>query len=231
MFLAQVEPMTDADRVAIQRRLGRAPRARLVLLVLLILVGIALSLGAFVIIRNPEAGALVVLAMVMLLAGVCAGVVGILKLWSDLTLSGLIRADQAQLRQSLALGQVLLVQLIARRAWSLPTGDDDVQTVLVQVSEESLAIIPETDELRECLDRSVFPKGLRARMIQGESHTPLSVEVTNPDELAISDSLWRNSQHAWVAFSQAKLIFQEIKIKSLPAKLRSSLLDDDNPRT
>ena len=230
MFLAHVEPMTDADRVAIQCRLESAPRPRLALLVLLILVGIALSLGAFVIIRNPEAGALVLLAMVMLLAGVCAGVVGILKLWSDLTLSGLIRADQARLRQSLAHGQVVVVQLVPRRAWSLPTGDDDTQTVLVLVGEKSLVVVPETDGIREYLDRNVFPAGLRTRMIQGESHTPLSVEVTNPEELAISTALWQSTHDAWCEFSEAAPVFEEIKIESLPAALRASLASIDDAR-
>ena len=122
--------MTAADREALTHRLdaeGGPSSVRLFLWPTLAILAIVLIVVSLRIAKDPNAGSLVLVAMLMLILGVAIIAVAIFKMPFDIGHARDTRASREALQTALAANNIEVITLNITAAWFVPWADADVE--------------------------------------------------------------------------------------------------------
>lgn len=142
------EQMTESDREALARALRDHRAGGIVAPVLLLLVGIAGSVFCFRIARDPNGGPMVAVAVVLLVAGVAAAVIGFLMLAYQVMLRRAVKPACRALELAAQRGTVEVLDITIDRAWSVDYDEDAVPLILGRTGPDEYILVehPAIDE-------------------------------------------------------------------------------------
>jgi len=216
------QPMTSADRNALTRRLadGTGPSAlRLLMWPTLAVFSIILIVVSFRIVKDPNAGPLVFVAMLMLILGAVVFIVALFKSTSDIAQARETLATRKELEIALAAPHVEVITLKVTAAWFVPWSDDDVEPPVLLCDEagEFLVLcdasdIIDTEEEQDEEFISRIPAQITLRITQSPCPLVLHAAATGNDIIVLhTKAKWPDDYKAY----QLPIDTEEITILTL----------------
>ncbi|MDX2148010.1 MAG: hypothetical protein SFZ23_10855 [Planctomycetota bacterium] len=170
MILRERVPLSPELRAALERTISTVPSVLPSMSLILILAGVGASVGAFLIVRQPDAGWLVALAVLLLVAGVAALVAGGVLMSGTLVIRRELARQRADVNAAFASGHVEALRIEASKVWRLPDVEIDAVLLLLHVGPDSFIVVndfPEIDPGIRYLE--AVPARFTAWFLPGES--------------------------------------------------------------
>lgn len=192
MFTRVERELTASEREELRRRIGSLRWEFPWLALVLLLTGAAIVVGSFVVVKNPNAGPSVFVAMLGVLGGAILAALAVMSWLSNSVRNESSRGERQAIAQCLEGGRVAEVEIEASAAWEVAiegeseVGDDEgVLKALLRVSESSFVLIVDrsgqvgmefAETLRSRFKVMVWPDGEVYRVEVEKSRPQIAVK-------------------------------------------------------